>query len=169
MFSWWTRDPKDGRSAVTLRHLLSFTSGFYWKDASGVVPCLEGLGSITYSPEKCAQQIYEQAPFEFAAGSTFSYNSFHLQVAGAMAAVGAGIGRFQHPIELEHVGQRLCSGRVRLIRLVGKALPARTVNLIKSISCFVSAHVFPACRMLYVVASSRVPLEAVQEDQVIKL
>ena len=25
---WWTKDPKDNRSAVTLRHLLSFTSGF---------------------------------------------------------------------------------------------------------------------------------------------
>ena len=60
-------------------------------DASGVVPCLEGLGSVTTSPEKCAQQIYEQAPFEFAPGTTFSYNSFHLQVAGAMAAKAAGV------------------------------------------------------------------------------
>ena len=90
VFDWWTSDPKNPRSAVTLRHLLSFTSGFYWKDASGVVPCLEGLGSVTYTPEKCAQQIYEQAPFEFEAGTTFSYNSFHLQVAGAMAAKAAG-------------------------------------------------------------------------------
>ena len=90
VFDWWTSDPDNPRSAVTLRHLLSFTSGFYWKDASGVVPCLEGLGAVTYTPEECAQQIYEQAPFEFTAGSTFSYNSFHLQVAGAMAAKAAG-------------------------------------------------------------------------------
>ena len=25
---WWTRDPADAKSNVTLRHLLSFTSGF---------------------------------------------------------------------------------------------------------------------------------------------
>eukprot|EP00937_MAST-01D_sp_MAST-1D-sp2_P001896 g1896.t1 len=90
VFSWWSKDARDPRSAVTLRHLLSFTSGFYWKDASGVVPCLEGLGSITTSPEDCAKQIYQQAPFAFKAGSTFSYNSFHLQIAGAMAAKAAG-------------------------------------------------------------------------------
>ena len=37
VFAWWTNDPSDRRSRVTLRHLLSFTSGFYWVDASGEV------------------------------------------------------------------------------------------------------------------------------------
>ena len=32
-----------------------------------------------------------QAPFEFEPGSTWSYNSFHLQIAGAMAAAAAKI------------------------------------------------------------------------------
>jgi len=36
-------------------------------------------------------QFVRQAPFEFEPGTTWSYNSFHLQVAGAMAASAAGI------------------------------------------------------------------------------
>eukprot|EP00438_Fugacium_kawagutii_P019228 Skav230551 [mRNA] locus=scaffold1605:86843:91519:- [translate_table: standard] len=77
IWSWWSSNPKDPKSHVTLRHLLSFTSGFYWPDASGFVPCLGAANASSYTPE---------APFEFQPGSTWSYNSFHLQIAGAMAA-----------------------------------------------------------------------------------
>lgn len=91
IWSWWTNHPADPRSRVTLRHLLSFTSGFYWPDASGFVPCLGASNSSSYTPEACAKEIYQQAPFEFEPGTTWSYNSFHLQVAGAMAASAAGI------------------------------------------------------------------------------
>ena len=93
VFSWWSASPTDPRSAVTLRQLLSFTSGFYWDNpSSGAAKCMSSLdGSIIYSPEECAKQIYELAPFKFKAGSTFAYNSFHLQIAGAMAAKAAGI------------------------------------------------------------------------------
>ncbi|CAJ1384348.1 unnamed protein product [Effrenium voratum] len=90
VFPWWSSSNSDSRSRVTLRHLLSFTSGFYWPDASGFVPCL-GANASQYSPEACAKEIYQQAPFEFEPGSTWSYNSFHLQVAGAMAASAAKI------------------------------------------------------------------------------
>ncbi|CAE8602771.1 unnamed protein product [Polarella glacialis] len=90
VFPWWNREPSDRRSRVTLRSLLSFTSGFYSPDAGGLVPCL-GANASSYSPEACAREIYEQAPFEFEPSSTWSYNSFHLQVAGAMAATAAGI------------------------------------------------------------------------------
>jgi len=87
VFRWWTTDPADPRSRVTLRQLLSFTSGFYWQDASGDVPCLDGSDAgIVYTPEACAKQIYDQAPFLFEPGTTFAYNSFHLQIAGAVAA-----------------------------------------------------------------------------------
>ena len=66
VFSWWTRDSADPRSRVTLRHLLSFTSGFYWPDESGFVPCMELNGtSVNISTEECAHQVYDQAPFEF--------------------------------------------------------------------------------------------------------
>lgn len=91
VFTWWSRDKSDPRSGVTLRHLLSFTSGFYWDDASsGNASCLSSLaGSLLWTPEACAHQIYEQAPFDFAPGTTFAYNSFHLQIAAAMAAKAA--------------------------------------------------------------------------------
>ena len=72
IFSWWSSDAADKRSGVTLRHLLSFTSGFYWEDASsGDASCMSGLtGMLLYTPEACAKQIYEKAPFNFAPGST---------------------------------------------------------------------------------------------------
>jgi len=91
VFKWWTKDPVDPRSRVTLRHLLSFTSGFYSPDAGGSVPCLSSFGTSNYTAEACAKEVYEQAPFEFEPGSTWCYNSFHLQVAGAMAARAAGV------------------------------------------------------------------------------
>jgi hypothetical protein len=67
VFPWWSAESSDPRSRVTLRHLLSFTSGFYWPDESGWVPCMEGNGSLNVSPEQCAKQIYETAPFAFGA------------------------------------------------------------------------------------------------------
>ena len=93
VFPWWSSDAADPRSGVTLRTLLSFTSGFYWYDADGssAVACLTPPASLLIKPEKCAEEIYKKAPFPFAAGSTFSYNSFHLQLAGAMAAKAAGL------------------------------------------------------------------------------
>jgi CubicO group peptidase (beta-lactamase class C family) len=67
VFPWWSAASSDPRSRVTLRQLLSFTSGFYWPDEAGTVPCMEGSGSFTVPPEQCAKQIYETAPFAFGA------------------------------------------------------------------------------------------------------
>ena len=93
VFPWWAANASDPRSGVTLRQLLSFTSGFYWYDASsGNVSCMDGIsGSLRYTPEECAEQIYHNAPFPWSPGETFAYNSFHLQIAGAMAAKAAGL------------------------------------------------------------------------------
>jgi len=93
VFPWWSANASDPRSSVTLRQLLSFTSGFYWPDASsGNVSCMAGVaGAVRFTPEECAQQIYENAPFPFRPGTTWAYNSFHLQVAAAMAAKAARI------------------------------------------------------------------------------
>jgi len=113
IFPWWSADPNDRRSGVTLRQLLSFTSGFYWPDASsGNVSCMAGVaGAVRYTPEECAQQIYRDAPFPFKPGETWAYNSFHLQVAGAMAAKAAGLtvhGLLDkyliHKLDLQHTG-----------------------------------------------------------------
>jgi hypothetical protein len=92
VFEWWSSNASDPRNRVTLRHLLSFTSGFNWPDPNaGNVSCMNGVLSSDYTPEECAREIYHKAPFQFAAGSTFDYNSFHLQIAAAMAAKAAGL------------------------------------------------------------------------------
>eukprot|EP00656_Telonema_subtile_P033738 TRINITY_DN3759_c0_g1_i3.p1 TRINITY_DN3759_c0_g1~~TRINITY_DN3759_c0_g1_i3.p1 ORF type:complete len:411 (-),score=75.74 TRINITY_DN3759_c0_g1_i3:227-1459(-) len=93
VFDWWSSDPSDPRSGVTLGLLLSFRSGFYWADpSSGNCSCMTlPFPSDLFSPEQCAHQIYKNAPFKYAPGSTWAYNSFHLQVAGAMAAKAAGV------------------------------------------------------------------------------
>lgn len=44
---------------VTLRHLLSFTSGFYWPDASGFVPCLGASNSSSYTPEAGGKERWD--------------------------------------------------------------------------------------------------------------
>lgn len=92
-FDWWTCDAADRRSAVSLRHLLTFTSGFYYADET--VTCLseydDPAAAYDYTLEGCASMIYEKAPFPFVPGSTFDYNSYHLQVAGAMVTKMAGI------------------------------------------------------------------------------
>mmetsp|Transcript_26349 Transcript_26349/g.36775 ORF Transcript_26349/g.36775 Transcript_26349/m.36775 type:complete len:403 (-) Transcript_26349:193-1401(-) len=91
--TWWTKDPKDSRSKVTLRMLLSFTSGF-----GGGAP---GEGKLTIESVredgpicmanvngnfmKCARQIYEKVKLQGEPGKVFSYNSYHLQLAGAIA------------------------------------------------------------------------------------
>jgi len=91
VLSWWRPDASDKRSRVTLRHLLSFTSGFYSPDAGGTLPCLTGANASSYTIQECAKEVYENAPFEFEPGSTWAYNSFHLQVAGAMASAASGL------------------------------------------------------------------------------
>lgn len=69
---------------VTLRHLLSFTSG-YFKD-----PACSNSGS--YDFEKCVENIYDNnnatAP---APGVRWQYAGSHLQVAGLMAVKAAGV------------------------------------------------------------------------------
>jgi hypothetical protein len=78
---WWPKDPSDVRSEITLRHLLSFTSGFL-KDSEQLYRCRGGF-------EQCAEAAFNnytkkeyQKP-----GTTWQYLSVHLQFAGAMAVV----------------------------------------------------------------------------------
>jgi D-alanyl-D-alanine-carboxypeptidase/D-alanyl-D-alanine-endopeptidase len=79
--SWWTADPADPRSAITLEQLLSFTAGFNTGpfDDSCVTD-----GSITL--DDCARAFYDGG-LAYQPGSTFYYGPAHLQVAGRMAEV----------------------------------------------------------------------------------
>jgi len=89
--SWWTSDPSDPRSEVTLEQLLSFTSGF--SGDTGLGPGEQGVDCVEdaeMSLDSCAQEIYENF-FTYEPGSTFHYGPAHLQVAAAMAAATKGV------------------------------------------------------------------------------
>lgn len=86
---WWTADPKDNRSYVTLNHLLSFTSGF-----GGGAPGVqeerdEGscLGNSGMDIADCAKELYSTTKLSGKPGTVFAYNSVHLQLAGGIACL----------------------------------------------------------------------------------
>lgn len=81
---YWTRSPTDNRSKITLRHLLSFTSGYYASGAGADLLCVDGLPILDF--DKCVKKVYDKVPLTYAPGTVFDYNSYHLQIAGAMAA-----------------------------------------------------------------------------------
>jgi len=120
--TWWTSDPKDARSQVTFRMLLSFTSGFggghpgqeantraarAWRNASGAqwanltleetlaadigkegsTKCNMLWGDIT----ECARSIYENVKLSGTPGKVYAYNSYHLQLAAAVAVATTGL------------------------------------------------------------------------------
>ena len=76
---WWTDDPNDARSQVTLQHLLSFTSGF-----TGRVFTVNCAGDPNVTLEECAKVMYAEQ-FEFAPGEAYYYSNTHLHIAAVMA------------------------------------------------------------------------------------
>ena len=76
---YWTIDPEDARSRVTLRHLLGFVSGF-----SG------GVGCGGLSLPECGRQIYETNSHTGEPGDRYAYNEVHLQLAAALTAQATG-------------------------------------------------------------------------------
>ncbi|MEO1574845.1 MAG: serine hydrolase domain-containing protein [Pseudomonadota bacterium] len=82
--AFWTDDPEDARSAVTLAQLLSFTSGFH------IGPREPGcIGGRALSLQECVRQFYE-AGLHATPGATYFYGPAHMQVASAMAEVATG-------------------------------------------------------------------------------
>lgn len=82
---YWTTDPADPRSRVTLGHLLSFTSGF--TDDKGPGPFCGGFVG-------CARRLYEAYSADTSSfvepNVTWTYLSCHLQFAGAIAVAASG-------------------------------------------------------------------------------
>ena len=77
ILAWWATDPQDPRSRVTLRHLLSFTSGYY---ADGLASPLCSVGVA--APEQymaCAISLYNHShSYGAEPGSTWAYLTCHL-------------------------------------------------------------------------------------------
>jgi len=112
VFDWWTKDSNDPRSRVTVSHLMSFTDGFV--NIEGITQfthdvvkqrCLTPGIANFYTPEQCAQQIYDTAKFAGVTmgtymnetnpgaepGTYFEYNSYHQQIVLGMATKVTGL------------------------------------------------------------------------------
>lgn len=109
--SWWTKDQADARSRVTIRHLLTFTSGFgdgHPGDlGAGDSISAQHRASQHFAPTvkvprasacdedgdvtACAKEIYSTVKMIGEPGQVYSYNSNHLQLAGAAAVAITGM------------------------------------------------------------------------------
>lgn len=90
---YWSRDPADWRSAITLEQLLSFTAGFHRS------PSQPGcIGNEAVALQDCVAEWYAIG-VDAAPGTTFHYGPVHMQVAAAMAEVASGQ-RWQEVVEL---------------------------------------------------------------------
>lgn len=76
---FWTRDPADERSTVTIDHLLSFRSGFNSRPSLDSCP-----GDVSLSLEQCVRDIFDQDTVTVP-GEAFAYGPDHMQIAALMA------------------------------------------------------------------------------------
>ena len=83
--SWWTDDPDDLRSQITLEQLLSSVSGFNGRPVTGA--CAKG--DLTEA-DACVRDIYE-AGLGSTPAEEFHYGPEHLDVAQHMAALATGM------------------------------------------------------------------------------
>jgi CubicO group peptidase (beta-lactamase class C family) len=94
---WWSSDLTchnytkcDAKGNITIRHLLSFTSGFDTGEVPGgggggggnATKCLDDSRN---NYENCAKDIYHSLNLTGSPGQTFAYNSIHLQLMGVIA------------------------------------------------------------------------------------
>lgn len=82
--TYWTSDAGDPRSRVTLEQLLSFTSGFNSRPASG--GCQE---NETITLQDCVQILYDGG-LASQPGTAYSYGPDHMHIAAAMAEIATG-------------------------------------------------------------------------------
>ena len=82
---FWTSDPADTRSEITLSQLMSFTSGFNNPPSGG--GCQGDRGSTL---SECVMESY-QGGLDTVPGEAFSYGPEHMQIAGLMARGATGV------------------------------------------------------------------------------
>ena len=84
---WWTADPTDARSGVTIRQLLSFTSGLSGMPFGDGTPAC--LGDPDTTIDACAEDIYRRT-FDFTPGEVYFYGPSHMQILAAIAQAATG-------------------------------------------------------------------------------
>lgn len=84
---WWTSDPEDPRSKITLAHLLSFTSGFGGSPLE--VTCVNRARATL---DGCSREIYDEFFLYEEPGETFYYGPAHMHFAALMAEGATGKG-----------------------------------------------------------------------------
>jgi serine-type D-Ala-D-Ala carboxypeptidase/endopeptidase len=92
---WWSNSTDELKSRITVRQLLSFTSGFGGGSAGSeelTNTCMDNTSlPLAHDYMACAQHLYETTNLTGLPGLAFSYNSFHLQFAGAVAVAASGL------------------------------------------------------------------------------
>jgi CubicO group peptidase (beta-lactamase class C family) len=102
---WWSKDTScqnasacDAKGNITVRQLLSFTSGFDDGDTAGGggsdddgSTCLDDEHYVL-GYDACARETYDLYNLSGAPGATWTYNSLHLQLMGAVAHHASGLG-----------------------------------------------------------------------------
>jgi len=81
---YWTTDPSDIRSKMTLRDLLSFQSGYHSSDITSF--CGKHLSGDFYLHD-CVKYFYENVKIDAEPGTVWAYSSNHLQIIGAVTEV----------------------------------------------------------------------------------
>lgn len=82
---WWTDDPQDPRSQITVADMLAFKSGMFGETAT-----LDCVGDATITNDDCVRTIYEDW-FQYEPGSTFYYGPTHMHILGLMAENATGM------------------------------------------------------------------------------
>lgn len=82
--SWWSDDPADARSRITLEQLLAFTAGFDTGPAAS--SCVSDPQTTV---DDCAREFHDGG-LRYEPGTTFYYGPAHMQVAARMAELAAG-------------------------------------------------------------------------------
>ncbi|ADM10057.1 hypothetical protein PB2503_10024 [Parvularcula bermudensis HTCC2503] len=85
-FDYWTTDPADPRSEITLAHLLGFVSGFHSNPLLSPGCANNPLMTL----QECAQKYYEDG-LNGDPGGVFDYGPSHFQIAAAMAEQAMGL------------------------------------------------------------------------------
>lgn len=75
---FWSDDPNDPRSQITVEQMLAFTTGYYGNDSE--IGCISDADTTN---EACLQAIYDDF-FVYEPGSTFYYGPTHMAILGTM-------------------------------------------------------------------------------------